>query len=151
MLGRINSCLDQFLSSCSVGSFPSPARSDQFLSSCSVRSTLAQSDQPTFETSLTLSKIDGSAQDLIFSTLIGNLEKVSSGGGDDMTNIDLAVTSSRPWTIGPPTWPTRHREADLTQARRGQRSYARPNTGKVGKIDIPQLQARASPQGPRTA
>ncbi|RRT55797.1 hypothetical protein B296_00043305 [Ensete ventricosum] len=48
-------------------------------------------------------------------------------------------------------WPTRHGEATLTQALRGQQSYDRPNTGKVGKVDIPQLQARASPQGPRTA
>ncbi|RRT83420.1 hypothetical protein B296_00017725 [Ensete ventricosum] len=59
--------------------------------------------------------------------------------------------SPHPRTTGPPTWPTRHGEAGLTQAWRGQRSYGRPNTGKVGKVDIPQLQARASPQGSQTA
>ncbi|RZR80918.1 hypothetical protein BHM03_00007028 [Ensete ventricosum] len=59
-----------------------------------------------------------------------------------MTSIDLAATSSRPRTTGPPTWPTRHGEACLTQAWRGQRSYGRPNTGKVAKVDITQRQAR---------
>ncbi|RZS24611.1 hypothetical protein BHM03_00057697 [Ensete ventricosum] len=34
-------------------------------------------------------------------TIIGNLEKVFSGG-DDMANIDLAATSSRPRTTSPP-------------------------------------------------
>ncbi|RWW44910.1 hypothetical protein BHE74_00049298 [Ensete ventricosum] len=62
----------------------------------------------------------------------------------------MAVISSRPRTTDRPTWLTRHEEVGLTQAWRGQRSYDRPNTGKVGKVDIPQLQARASPQGPRT-
>ncbi|RRT58870.1 hypothetical protein B296_00038312 [Ensete ventricosum] len=62
----------------------------------------------------------------------------------------MAVTSSRLRTTSPPTWPTRHGEADLTQAWRGQRSYDRPNTGKVGKVDVTQWQARASSQGPRT-
>ncbi|RZS20806.1 hypothetical protein BHM03_00053367 [Ensete ventricosum] len=57
-----------------------------------------------------------------------------------MTSIDLAATSSRPRTTGPPTWLTRHGEAGLTQAWRGQRSYDRPNTGKVGKVDITQRQ-----------
>ncbi|RWV92832.1 hypothetical protein GW17_00044750, partial [Ensete ventricosum] len=33
----------------------------------------------------------------------------------DMTDVDLATTSSRLRTIGPPTWPTRHGEAGLTQ------------------------------------
>ncbi|RWW18568.1 hypothetical protein GW17_00017427, partial [Ensete ventricosum] len=47
--------------------------------------------------------------------------------------------SSCPRTISPPTWSTRHGKAGLTQVRRGQRSYGRPNTGKVGKVDIPQL------------
>ncbi|RRT33921.1 hypothetical protein B296_00047677 [Ensete ventricosum] len=67
-----------------------------------------------------------------------------------MVNIDLAATSSRPRTIGPPTWLTRHEEVGVTQTWRGQRSYDQPNTGKVGKVNIPQLQARASPQGSRT-
>ncbi|RZR84781.1 hypothetical protein BHM03_00011661 [Ensete ventricosum] len=67
-----------------------------------------------------------------------------------MINIDLAVTSSRPQTTIPSTWPTRHGEVGLTQAWRDQQSYGGPNTGKVGKVDIPQLQAHASPQGPRT-
>ncbi|RRT72767.1 hypothetical protein B296_00011345 [Ensete ventricosum] len=71
-------------------------------------------------------------------------------GGDDMVNIDLAATFSHPRTTDPPTWLTRHREAGLTQAWRNQRSYVRPNTGKVGKVDITQRQARASLQGPRT-
>ncbi|RRT50664.1 hypothetical protein B296_00018673 [Ensete ventricosum] len=48
-------------------------------------------------------------------------------------------------------WPTRHGEAGLTQAWKGQRSYDRPDTGKVGKVDTPYLQARASLQGPQTA
>ncbi|RWW75532.1 hypothetical protein BHE74_00016419 [Ensete ventricosum] len=59
-----------------------------------------------------------------------------------MGNIDLVTTSSRTRTTGPPTWPTRHGEAGLTQAWRGQRSYGRPDTGKVGKVDTPYLQAR---------
>ncbi|RRT78498.1 hypothetical protein B296_00014638 [Ensete ventricosum] len=63
----------------------------------------------------------------------------------------LAATSPRPRTTGPPTWSTRLGEADLTQAWRGQRSYDRPDTDKVGKVDTPYLQVRASPQGPRTA
>ncbi|RZS09207.1 hypothetical protein BHM03_00040263 [Ensete ventricosum] len=48
---------------------------------------------------------------------------------------------SRSRTIGLPTWSIRHEEAGLTQAWRGQRSYDRPNTGKVSKVDIPQLYA----------
>ncbi|RZS10735.1 hypothetical protein BHM03_00042000, partial [Ensete ventricosum] len=102
-------------------------------------------------TSLTSPQTGGSAQDLIFSTLIRHLEKVFPGGKNDLANVDLAATSSRPRTIGPSTWPTRHREAGLTQAWRSQRSYGRPDTGKVGKVDTPYLQARASPQGLRTA
>ncbi|RWW69394.1 hypothetical protein BHE74_00023003 [Ensete ventricosum] len=152
---------DQFLSSDSVGSttgcearptpLPSPARSDQFLSPRSVRSTPARSDQSAFRTSLTSPQTAGSAQDLIFSTLIRHLEKVFPGGKNDLANVDLAATSSRPRTIGPSTWPTRHGEAGLTQAWRSQRSYGRPDTGKVGKVDTPYLQARTSPQGLRTA
>ncbi|RRT31501.1 hypothetical protein B296_00037007 [Ensete ventricosum] len=59
-----------------------------------------------------------------------------------MTSIDLIATSSRSQITGPLTWSTRHGEAGLTQAWRGQRSYDRPNTGKVGKVDITQRQAR---------
>ncbi|RWW48627.1 hypothetical protein BHE74_00045281 [Ensete ventricosum] len=58
-----------------------------------------------------------------------------------MTSIDMAVTSLHPRTTGPPTWPTRHEEVGLTQVWRGQRSYDRPNTGKVGKVNITQRQA----------
>ncbi|RZS02079.1 hypothetical protein BHM03_00032047 [Ensete ventricosum] len=47
--------------------------------------------------------------------------------------------SSRLRTTDPPMWPTRHEKAGLTRAWRGQRSYDRPNTDKVGKVDIPQL------------
>ncbi|RWW65526.1 hypothetical protein BHE74_00027157 [Ensete ventricosum] len=55
------------------------------------------------------------------------------GGGRPITkgapiSIDLAVTSSRPQTTGPPTWLIRHGKAGLTQAWRGQRLYSRPNT-----------------------
>ncbi|RWV99568.1 hypothetical protein GW17_00037519 [Ensete ventricosum] len=63
----------------------------------------------------------------------------------DTTNIDLAATFSRPRTTGLPTWPIRHGEADQTWEWRNQLSYSRPNTGKVGKVDITQRQARASP------
>ncbi|RRT49267.1 hypothetical protein B296_00020974 [Ensete ventricosum] len=42
--------------------------------------------------------------------LIGHLEKVLN----DMTNVDLAVTSPLSWTTRSPAWPTRHSEADLT-------------------------------------
>ncbi|RWW88062.1 hypothetical protein BHE74_00003078 [Ensete ventricosum] len=55
------------------------ARSDHFPSPCLVRSTHVRSDQPAFETSLTSLQPDGSTQDLIFGTLIGNLEKVRWG------------------------------------------------------------------------
>ncbi|RWW36634.1 hypothetical protein BHE74_00058331, partial [Ensete ventricosum] len=58
----------------------------------------------------------------------------------DMENIGLAATSPRPWTADPPTWPTRCVGAGLTQARKGQSSYGRPDKGKVGKVDMPQLQ-----------
>ncbi|RWW59584.1 hypothetical protein BHE74_00033470 [Ensete ventricosum] len=68
-----------------------------------------------------------------------------------MTSIDLAVTSPHPRTTGPPTWLIRREKVGLTQTWRGQRSYDRPNTSKVGKVDIPQLQARTSRQGPWTA
>ncbi|RWW04042.1 hypothetical protein GW17_00032763, partial [Ensete ventricosum] len=64
--------------------------------------------EPPLGTSLTSPQADDLAQDLIFSTLIGHLEKVFPGGKNDMTNVDLAATSSRPRTTGPPTWPTRH-------------------------------------------
>ncbi|RRT36883.1 hypothetical protein B296_00039959 [Ensete ventricosum] len=122
-----------FPSSCSVGSLPSP---------CSVGSTPAQSDQLAFRTNLTPPGTDGSTQDLIFSTLI---EKVFSGG-NDMANIDLTATSSCPRTIRPLAWPTQHSGAGLTHAWRGQQSCDRPNMGKVGEVDTPQLQeARHAP------
>ncbi|RWW88059.1 hypothetical protein BHE74_00003080 [Ensete ventricosum] len=51
------------------------------------------------------------------------------------------------WITSPPTWSTRRVEADLTQVWRGQQSYDRSNTGKVGKVDMPQLQkARRTPR-----
>ncbi|RWW09782.1 hypothetical protein GW17_00026702 [Ensete ventricosum] len=37
-------------------------------------------------------------------------------------------------------WSTRHSGAGLTQVWRGQQSYDRLNTGKMGKVDTPQLQ-----------
>ncbi|RWW63813.1 hypothetical protein BHE74_00028994 [Ensete ventricosum] len=94
------------------------------------------------------SREDKAREDVIHSPAKSLTARFESGG-----NLLPAtpVTSSCPRTIGPPTWPTRHGEAGLTRAWRGQRSYDRPNTGKVGKVDIPQLQVRASPQGPRTA
>ncbi|RWV79579.1 hypothetical protein GW17_00059265, partial [Ensete ventricosum] len=81
-------------------------------------------------------------------TLIGHLEKVFPGGGNDMTNDDLVATSSRPQTTGPPTWSTRRgklvgckyggasgRTADLAQVRPNpRRSYDRPGTGKVDTL-----------------
>ncbi|RWW35323.1 hypothetical protein BHE74_00059756 [Ensete ventricosum] len=57
-----------------------------------------------------------------------------------MTDVDLAATSPRPRTVGPPTWPTRRVGADLTQVWKGHSSYGRPDKGKVGNVDIPQLQ-----------
>ncbi|RRT61165.1 hypothetical protein B296_00005509 [Ensete ventricosum] len=131
-LGRINST--------------APARSDQFLLG-SVPKLLLDRIIPEPRSLRSFPKLllaDDTTQDLIFSTLIRNFEKVFSGGrgGNDMTNIDLAATFSRPRTTGPPTWLTRHGEADLTQAWRNQRLYDRPNTGKVGKVDITQRQAR---------
>ncbi|RRT46012.1 hypothetical protein B296_00013188 [Ensete ventricosum] len=57
-----------------------------------------------------------------------------------MKNIDLAATSPYLWTAGPPTWPTIHVGAGLTQAWKGQPSYDRPDKGKMGKVDMPQLQ-----------
>ncbi|RWV92828.1 hypothetical protein GW17_00044761 [Ensete ventricosum] len=65
-----------------------------------------------------------------------------------MTNGDMTVTSVGPRTIGPPMWPTRRgklvgrqyggasgRTADLTQVRSTpQRSYGRPDTGKVDTL-----------------
>ncbi|RWV93409.1 hypothetical protein GW17_00044134 [Ensete ventricosum] len=72
----------------------------------------------------------GSTQDLIFSTLIGHLEKVFPGGGkNDMADVDLAATSSRPRTTGPPMWPTRHGEAGLTQT--DARPYRVPTSSYV--------------------
>ncbi|RRT38060.1 hypothetical protein B296_00046588, partial [Ensete ventricosum] len=49
------------------------------------------------------SRTSGQVQDLIFDTLIRRLEKVFSGGENDMTNANLAVKSSHPRTVGPPT------------------------------------------------
>ncbi|RRT60558.1 hypothetical protein B296_00010516 [Ensete ventricosum] len=124
-----------------------PARSDQFPSSCSVGSAPASiSSRAPARASPTSPQTGGSAQDLIFSTLIGHLEKVFPGGENDMADVDLAATSSHPRTTGPPMWSTRHEEAGLTQVWGSQRSYGRPNTGKV---DTPYLQAHASPQGRR--
>ncbi|RZR71929.1 hypothetical protein BHM03_00008836 [Ensete ventricosum] len=57
-----------------------------------------------------------------------------------MTDVDLAAMSPRPQAAGPPMWPTRCVGADLTQEWTGQPSYGRPDKGKVGKVDIPQLQ-----------
>ncbi|RWW19351.1 hypothetical protein GW17_00016601 [Ensete ventricosum] len=57
-----------------------------------------------------------------------------------MANIDLAATSPCPRIAGPSTWLTRHVGAGLTQAWKGQPSYDRPDKGKVGKVDMPQLQ-----------
>ncbi|RRT46327.1 hypothetical protein B296_00025536 [Ensete ventricosum] len=138
-----------------VGTLPGPRNMQQVLNrdvvplpnnSNSVGSTAARSAQSAFETSLTSPQIDGSAQDLILSTLIGNLKKVftggggedradgsaqdlilstlignlkkvfTGGGGDDRANIDLAVTSSCPRTTRSPTWSTQHSGAGLTQA-----------------------------------
>ncbi|RZS22094.1 hypothetical protein BHM03_00054833, partial [Ensete ventricosum] len=80
-------------------------------------------------------------------TLIRHLEKVFSEG-NDMTNDDLAATSSLPRTTGPPTWSTRRgklvgrryggasgRTVDLAQVRPNpQRSYGRPDTGKADTL-----------------
>ncbi|RZR75191.1 hypothetical protein BHM03_00051548 [Ensete ventricosum] len=43
--------------------------------------------------------------------------------GNDMKNVNMAVTSPLPWTTRSPAWSTRHSEADLTQAWRSQRLY----------------------------
>ncbi|RZS28253.1 hypothetical protein BHM03_00061824 [Ensete ventricosum] len=65
-----------------------------------------------------------------------------------MTHDDLAATSSLPRTTGPPTWPIRRgklvgrryggasgRAVDLTQVKSNpQRSYGRPDTGKVDTL-----------------
>ncbi|RZR85565.1 hypothetical protein BHM03_00012573 [Ensete ventricosum] len=54
---------------------------------------------------------------------------------------EASVARLTPVAASSPTaLPTRHSGAGLTQAWRGQQSYDRPNTGKVGKVDTPQLQ-----------
>ncbi|RWV78392.1 hypothetical protein GW17_00060646, partial [Ensete ventricosum] len=58
----------------------------------------------------------------------------------DMTYVDLAVIFSRSRTVDPSMWSTRRVGADLTQAWKGQSSYARLDKGKVGKVGISQLQ-----------
>ncbi|RRT34413.1 hypothetical protein B296_00056272 [Ensete ventricosum] len=59
------------------------------------------------------------------------LEKVFPRGKNDMTNADLAVTSSYPRTAGPPMWPTRHGQPAGCKYGGRQWSYSRPDTVRL--------------------
>ncbi|RWV90015.1 hypothetical protein GW17_00047810 [Ensete ventricosum] len=117
LLGLISSSSDQFSIPCSVGSIPEPrlgrinSRIRSPTSSSPELRSVRSVPEPPLGTSSTSPQASDSAQDLIFSTLIGHLEKVFQGGKNDMADVDLVATYSRPRTTGPPTWPTRREKS----------------------------------------
>ncbi|RWW02082.1 hypothetical protein GW17_00034846 [Ensete ventricosum] len=124
-LGRINSRAPARSDQLLLGSVPELLLGRIILEPCSVRSV------PELLLDRFNSRVRNPASPFPESCSIGSIPELL-----------LAVTFSRPPTTGPPTWLTRHGEADLTQAWRNQRLYDRPNTGKVGKVDITQRQTR---------
>ncbi|RRT80584.1 hypothetical protein B296_00004116 [Ensete ventricosum] len=86
LLGRISSRSDQFPSPCMVGSIPEPrlgqinSRIRSPASSSPELRSVRSVSEPSLGTSPTSPQASDSAQDFIFSTLIGHLEKVFQGG-----------------------------------------------------------------------